>query len=139
MSEIYSDQEYISETDLIDEYTIDDYLNNPETEYILESEFFENVKKNMSENIENFYKREVEYSTENFMNIFNKDLDAKNSYDFFLTIYPFIAKNYDISIFDNFPFLAKSLIVNKEEETNIKKEKVVFESKKYDWGREEFK
>ena len=139
MNEIYSDEEYISETDLIDEYTIDDYLSNPETEAVLESDFFEKVKKNMSENIENFYKGEVEYSTENFMNIFNKDLDSKNSYDFFLTIYPFIVKNYDISIFDKFPFLAKPLSVNKEEEEITKKEKVVFESKTYDWANKKYK
>ena len=50
------------------------------------------------------------------------------------SIYPFISKNYDMSIFDKFPFLAKSLLITGEE-NEIKKEKpkIIIDSKKYDW------
>ena len=95
MNNYSSEEEYKSDSDIIKEFTIEDFLNNPETENILETNFFEKVK-------------EVEYANESFMNIFDKDKDGKMSYDFFLTIYPFIAKSYDVSIFEKFPFLANS-------------------------------
>lgn len=131
MSE-YSDIEY--ESDI--EFTLEDYVNHPETKSILEDAHFDSIKKTMSDKIQNYYKNEIEYSEMHFMNIFNKDYDSKLSYDFFLTIYPFIEKNYDVSIFDQFPSLTKCLIVNVDEEKVEKKEPVAFESKTHDWGAE---
>jgi len=129
----YSD----SESD--NEITVEDYLSHPETKSILEDEHFEMIKRKMSDKIEEFYKDEVNYTEIHFMNIFNKDYDSKMSYDFFLTIYPFITKNYDISIFEQFPSLAKCLIIKKDEEKVEKKKPVSFDSKTYDWNREQFK
>ena len=128
----YSDMETENESDV--EITLEDYLNHPETNSILEDEHFEMLKDTMCDKIENFYKNEVNYAEMHFMKIFNKDYDSKMSYDFFLTIYPFISKNYDISIFERFPNLAKCLTVKKDEETVQTKDPVVFESKIYDWG-----
>ena len=87
MSDYSSEEEYKSEGDLIRELTVDDFLKHPETETILEDDFFDRVKDDMSDHIEAFYKSEVEYANESLMNIFNKDMDSKMSYDFFLTIY----------------------------------------------------
>ena len=90
--------------------------------------------------LESYYKNEVDYSTENFMEIFDKDFNKKNSYDFFLTIYPFISKNYDISIFNKFPSLAKPLFITKEEKIEVnKKGKTIIDSKKYDWDTKKYK
>lgn len=129
----YSSEEE-SDSDIIKNLSIKDFLNNPETESILEMNFFEKVKKDISDKTEMFYKDEVDCANESFMNIFDNDKDGKMSYDFFLTMYPFIAKSYDISIFDKYPFLAKSLLVDKEEVIDEKKLKHVFESKTHDWG-----
>lgn len=134
MSDYSSDEEYKSESDVIKELTVEDYLKHPETENILESEFFEKVKENISEKVELFYKEEVEYANESFMNVFNKDRDGKMSYDFFLTLYPFISKSYDISIFEKFPYLAKPLFIKNDKIREEKKNKVVFKSKIHDWG-----
>jgi hypothetical protein len=122
------------EVDPFSELTYEDYIGHPETLAILEDDFFENFKKTMEEPIEHFYNSEVEDAIANFMQIFDKDFNKRNCYDFFLTIYPFISKNYDMSIFDKFPFLAKSLLITGEE-NEIKKEKpkIIIESKKYDW------
>lgn len=128
----YSDIEYESDV----EFTLEDYVNHPETKSILEDVYFDSIKKSMSDKIESYYKNELDYSEMHFMNIFNKDYDGKLSYDFFLTIYPFIEKKYDISIFDQFPSLTKCLIVENDEEKVEKKKPVAFESKTYDWGAE---
>ena len=58
----------------------------------------------------------------------------KKAYDFFLTIYPFIGKSYDFSIFDKFPFLSNYLNVKDEEEEEIKETKKIINSKIYDWN-----
>jgi hypothetical protein len=134
MTDYCSDDDYKSESDIIKDLTIEDFLNHPETEDILETNFFEKVKETISDNMELFYKYKVEYANESFMNIFDKDKDGKMSYDFFLTIYPFIAKSYDMSIFEKFPFLAKSLFIKNEDEKVEKKENVVFQSNIHDWG-----
>ena len=63
-----------------------------------------------------------------------KDRDGKMSYDFFLTLYPFISKSYDISIFEKFPYLAKPLFIKNDKKREEKKNKVVFKSKIHDWG-----
>jgi hypothetical protein len=128
------------EVDPIDELIYEDYVGHPETLAILEDEFFENFKKIMEEPIEHFYNSHVDYATENFMQIFDKDFNKKNCYDFFLTIYPLINKNYDISVFDKFPFLAKPLLITSDETENKKeKPKLIVESKKYDWGAKKYK
>ena len=134
MNNYSSEEEYKSDSDIIKEFTIEDFLNNSETENILETNFFEKVKETISDKMELFYKDKVEYANESFMNIFDKDKDGKMSYDFFLTIYPFIAKSYDMSVFEKFPFLAKPLFIKNEDETVEKKEKVVFQSNTHDWG-----
>jgi hypothetical protein len=135
MTDYCSDEDYKSESDIIKDLTIEDFLNHPETEHILESEFFEKIKGNISEKVELFYKNKVDYANESFMSIFNKDMNSKMSYDFFLTIYPFIAKSYDMGVFDKFPFLAKPLFIKNEDEKVEKKEKVVFQSNIHDWGK----
>ena len=86
MNNYSSEEEYKSDSDIIKEFTIEDFLNNPETENILETNFFEKVKETISDKMELFYKDKVEYANESFMNIFDKDKDGKMSYDFFLTI-----------------------------------------------------
>ena len=65
----------------------------------------------------------------------------KKSYDFFLTIYPFIVKSYDFSIFDKQPSLQDYLIKKKDEDQIIEapKEKVLIQIKKYDWNAKKYK
>jgi len=138
----YEDNFYSSDSDQdsIKELVLDDFLNNPETENILEEHFFELFKNKMSNKMENFYKEEVEFATNNYMDILDKDFEIKNSYDFFLTIYPFIDKQYDISIFEKFPILASPLFIKKDEKKTTKKEnKDIVNSKKYDWGTKKYK
>ena len=134
MNNYSSEEEYKSDSDIIKDLTIEDFLSNPETESILETNFFENVKKTISAQMELFYKNEVVVANESFIDIFDRDKDCKMSYDFFLTIYPFITKSYDLSIFEKYPFLTKPLFVEKEEVVDEKKMKTIFESKTHDWG-----
>lgn len=128
------------EVDPISELTYEDFIGHPETLAVLEDRFFENFKRTMEFPVESYYKNEVDYSTENFMEIFHNDFNKRNSYDFFLTIYPFISKNYDISIFDKFPFLAKPLFIKNEDKLETKKKgKTIIDSKKYDWDTKKYK
>tara|TARA_A100001011_G_C14072679_1_gene740970 strand:+ start:479 stop:901 length:423 start_codon:yes stop_codon:yes gene_type:complete len=124
-----------SDTDPLKELTLEDFMNNIETEQVLEDEFFEKFKKTMENIIEGFYCEEVDYVTENYMDVFDKDYNKKKAYDFLLTIYPFITKNYDITIFEKFPCLANPILKKKEEKEEIKQSApAVFESKTYDWS-----
>lgn len=128
------------EIDPIKELKYEDFVSHPDTLAILEDEFFEKFKNTMDVPIESYYKDEVDYATGNFMDIFHKDFNKKESYDFLLTIYPFINKNYDISIFDRFPSLAKPLFIKKEEKIEKKENTIILvNSKKYDWNTKKYK
>ena len=133
-------EDYISnsdtDTDEKFQYTLDDYLNNKITSGILEDNFFESFKKNMLTKIETFYNNEVFNAYGDYLDIFHHDFDSKKSYEFFLEIYPFISKKYDISVFDKNPSLAYSLYEKKEEEEEkiIKKPKTI-EKKEFNWGQ----
>ena len=128
------------EVDPISELTYEDFVSHPDTLAILEDEFFEKFKNTMDVPIESYYKHEVDYATENFMDIFHNDFNKKKSYEFLLSIYPFINKNYDISIFNRFPSLAKPLFITREDKEEKKKNKITLvNSKKYDWNTKKYK
>jgi hypothetical protein len=131
----YLDEYNESQSDNEDNYTPEDYLNNEYTRGILEDEHFEKFKSNMVDTIEDFYNEQVHTATIDYMDMFDKDFHKKKAYDFFLTIYPFIVKSYDFSIFDKFPFLSNYLNVkDDEEEEQIKEPKKIINSKIYDWN-----
>ena len=124
-----------SDNDPIKNLGIEDFVKHPETAGVLEDEFFENFKEDLEKRIEEFYCEEVDYVTTNYLDVFDKDFEKKNSYDFFLTIYNLITKDYDISIFQKFPNLARPLWVKNKDKTE-KKQSVptTFDSKKFDWN-----
>jgi len=99
--------------------TLEDYINNPDTFFVLEENFHSQFENNMLEKIEDFYKSKVQD---------------------YLLVYPYITKNYDISIFKDDPDLAKSLFKKPEEEVKAEKTapKVIL-SKKYDWATKSHK
>ena len=68
------------EVDPISELTYEDFVSHPDTLAILEDEFFEKFKNTMDVPIELYYKDEVDYATENFMDIFHNDFNKKKSY-----------------------------------------------------------
>lgn len=137
----YLDDYSDSDTEGVEVFTPDDYLNNIHTSRILEEEHFEKFKVQMADIIEEFYNNKVYESTIDYMDIFDKDFHKKKSYDFFLTIYPFIVKSYDFSIFDKQPYLQDYLIKKKGKEKIVEapKEKVIIQSKKYDWNAKKYK
>tara|TARA_B100001250_G_C19416282_1_gene621260 strand:- start:141 stop:548 length:408 start_codon:yes stop_codon:yes gene_type:complete len=121
-------------------FTYEDYINNPEACQILEENFHRSFEKNMLEKIEDFYKSKVQDCVENIMDVFDKDYFGEKSYEFYLLIYEYITKNYDISIFKDDPDLANSLF--KKPEENVKTEKTapkIISSKKYDWATKSHK
>lgn len=94
----------------------------------------------MSKIIENFYKSEVDFCQDEYMDLFDKDFDHKKSYDFFQLIMENTLKNYDTSIFEEFPNLAKSLFI-KDSKIVAKKTapKLIENSKKFDWNTKKYK
>jgi len=123
-----------NDEDPIKQLSLDDFLSHPETEEILEREFFEKFNNHMYDIIISFYEKEVDKTTYDFIDVFDKDFLKEKGNDFFHTIYPYISKQYDIDIFDKFPNLADPLFII--DETNKKKtENKTFESKEFDWGR----
>ena len=136
----YLDDYSDSDTEGVEVFTPDDYLINDHTSRILEEEHFEKFKLQMADIIEEFYSNKVDETNIDYMDLFDKDFHKKESYDFFLTIYPFIVKSYDFSIFDKQPYLKNYL--KKEEAKEIvedPKEKVAIQSKKYDWNAKKYK
>ena len=120
--------------------TLEDYINNPDTFFVLEENFHSQFENNMLEKIEDFYKSKVQDCVENIIDVFDKDYFGEKSYEFYLLVYPYITKNYDISIFKDDPDLAKSLFKKPEEEVKAEKTapKVIL-SKKYDWATKSHK
>lgn len=124
-----------SNEDITNTLTLEDYINNPGACQILEEDFHRQFEKNMLEKVEGFYKSKVQDCVENIMDVLDKDYFGEKSYEFYLLIYPYITKDYDISIFKDDPDLAKSLFKKKEEEVKVEKtEPKLISSKKYDWG-----
>ena len=66
------DYDSSSSTEDID-LTLEDYVNNPDTCYILEENFHRQFENNMLEKIEEFYKSKVQDCVENIMDVFDKD------------------------------------------------------------------
>ena len=138
-----NNEEYLSDSsneDLTNKFTVEDYMNNPETYAILEDEFFNKFDRNMNDIIHDFYKYKVSDTVDNLIDVFDKDYFAKKSSDLFFIIYSHVVKDYDISIFHNNPHLAKSMF--KDEDGVPKKKKELpkkISSKKFDWGSKSYK
>tara|TARA_A100001011_G_C13870887_1_gene658926 strand:+ start:203 stop:661 length:459 start_codon:yes stop_codon:yes gene_type:complete len=138
-----NNEEYLSDSsneDPLNLFTIEDYINNPETHAILEDEFFNKFDRNMNDVINDFYKFKVSDTVDNFIDVFDKDYFAKNSSDLFFIIYSHVVKDYDISIFNDNPDLAKSMFKDEDNVSNKKKKstkKII--SKKFDWGSKTYK
>ena len=136
----YLDEYSDSESDKEEIFTPEDYLNNENTLGILENEHFEKFKLDMTSIVEDFYKEKVDNATIDYMDIFDKDFHKKKAYDFFLTIYPFIVKSYDFSIFDENPSLSDYLKVkDSQDEEQVKETKKVINTKIYDWNAKKYK
>jgi len=113
-------------------FTLDDFMNNPETFAILEDEYYDKFHVKMRDKVESFYKSHVFDSVDNFLDIFDKDFFGKNSSDLFFIIYSYIHKKYDISIFHDKPTLANSMF--KDNDNTIKKTiPKIINSKIIDW------
>ena len=138
-----NNEEYFSDSsneDPLSKFTIEDYINNPETHDILKDEFFNKFDRIMNDEINDFYKYKVSDTVDNFIDVFDKDYFAKNSSDLFFIIYSHVVKDYDISIFKDNPDLAKSMF--KDEDGIPKKKKEVSKkiiSKKFDWSSKTYK
>jgi hypothetical protein len=131
-------EEYLSDSsqeDPLNQFTLEDYLNNTETNAILEEEFFSKFDKDMNNTINEFYKCKVSDTIDHFIDIFDKDYFAKNSTDLFFIIYSHLVKDYDTSIFHDNRNLAKSMFKDEDgvpkKKNHIPKEIL---SKKFDWG-----
>jgi len=131
-------KEYLSDSsqeDPLNQFTLEDYLNNPETYAILEDEFFNKFDRNMNNKVDEFYKYKVSDTVDNFIDVFDKDYFAKNSSGLFFIIYSNVLKDYDTSIFHDNRNLAKSMFKDEDgvpkKKNHIPKEIL---SKKFDWG-----
>ena len=135
--------EYLSDSsqeDPLNQFTLEDYLNNPEKYAILEDEFFNKFDKDMNDTINEFYKYKVSDTVDHFLDVFDKDYFAEKSSDLFFIIYSHVVKDYDTSIFHDNPNLAKSMFKDEEgipKKKNHVPKKIV--SKKFDWSSKSYK
>jgi hypothetical protein len=131
-------------------YTLDDFLNFHETRFILQENARWDCEKNLDEDIEMFYKGEVEYSKKDLSNIFSLEDGHSKLGDLQTIIYTNLKPRYNLEIFYLQPILAKKMVESyderKKENTelrlqNIRNEynKTINANKEYNWKNKMFK
>jgi hypothetical protein len=135
-------EEQISKKDieLIDKFTIKDYFSCQHTRNILLDQWSDDFYNNLEESIKENMEINKQYLTNKSTNILYK-LDD-NHVDELLNIIKYhVKKDYDISIFNEYPQLAKPLIYkhNNQKTTKIDKNESTKENfkkynKKHVWG-----
>jgi len=126
-------------------YTLQDYLDCPETKQLLETEFYLKFESELSDKIKGIYENFCFSKNLESSNIMSKDLDGTKNNIFFNLIYKEIEKQYDLDIFYNEPTLAFPMINSKKknnltnlEEINENRKQSKNLNKKFDWNKKEF-
>lgn len=137
---------------LKENYSLLDFLNYGETRKILKLLRRQQFDDNISEQLETFYKSEVNYYKNNLSTLFNNETDfpGANLGCFIETIYSNIKPNYDLSVFYDDPLLAKNMVESYDERLEVReklrrreiREKLESQgnaTKIYDWKNKEYK
>lgn len=136
--------------ELIESFSLDDFLKFPETREVLIEEHKYEFETNLEPSIHKFFKKELSFCQKSYSTLFANERNHEHIGIFKAIVFNNIEPNYDLDIFSNNPRLAATMINThkercaREEEERLKKIKAGFASnetmqKTYDWTTKSYK
>lgn len=131
-------------------FTIEDFLNYKETRIILDRNARWDFEKKFDEDLEHFYKGEVDYSQHDLSTMFSLEENYSKLGFLQAIVYQNIKPNYDLDIFYLEPILAKGMVESYDERMkenselrlqNLRDEYKNSDNayKKFNWGSKTYK
>lgn len=153
-----SDSDENSETDseqapvifLKENFTLKDYIKHPETKAILDQMHIWGFTKKCEKEIIDYYRNSTRRAAASDATIFAYDYGGHHAGTLAGLIYKYIEREYDLSIFYDYPHLAQPLIEDhesikqREEEERIRKRRELYlatenAGKKFNWATKTYK
>jgi hypothetical protein len=136
--------------ELIESFSLDDFLKFPETREILLQEHKDEFETKLEPPIHNFFRQEVSFCQQSYSTLFANERDCEHIGIFKAIVFNNIIPNHDLDIFIDNPRLAKSMVNTynercaREEEDRLEKIKEGYAcnetaTKTYDWATKTYK
>lgn len=103
-------------------FTLNDYLECPETREILEEQWFQTFSKQCEKRVWGFYEREQKEQQASSSSILFYDKYGSYAGHLSALIFPYIEPQYDLQIFYDFPYLAQPLIEALKDKARLEEE-----------------